>query len=59
MLLHNKYPVISSPTSSKGKESDESLYTVARYGPRTSCQRKELNKSQKKSNRLIILVPDG
>ena len=30
------------PTSSKVKESDELLYTVTRYGPRTSCQREKL-----------------
>ena len=30
------------PTSSKGKESDESFHTVTRYGPRTSRQRKRL-----------------
>ena len=28
LLFNNFYPVISSPTSSKEKESDELLYTV-------------------------------
>ena len=39
MLLNNFYVI---PTSSKKKESDELLYSVTRYGPRTSCQRKGL-----------------
>ena len=30
------------PTSSKETESDELLYSVTRYGPRTNCQRKGL-----------------
>ena len=42
-LLLNNFQFLSdiTPTSSKGKESDELLHdgSVARYGPRTSCQR--------------------
>ena len=42
LLLNHFYPMIVIPTSSKGEESDELLYTgsVTRYGPRISCQRK-------------------
>ena len=39
LLVNHFYPVIPKSTSLK-KENDELLYTVARYGPRTSCQRK-------------------
>ena len=37
LLLNNFYPVISLPTSSKERESDELLYTalVTRYGPQS------------------------
>ena len=41
LLLNNFYPVILVPTSSKGKESDELLYTVARYGPRNQLPAQE------------------
>ena len=30
------------PASSNKEENDDLLYTVTRYGPRTSCQRKGL-----------------
>ena len=42
LLLNNFYTSDTIPTSSRGKESDELLYTAARYGPRINCQRKEL-----------------
>ena len=37
-LFDHFYPVMSYHTDEREKESDELL--VARYGPRTSCQRK-------------------
>ena len=44
LILNNFYPMISYRRVSKEKESDRLLHTVsvARYGPRTSCQRKRL-----------------
>ena len=44
LLFSNFYPVISNRRVQEKKGNDELLHTgsVTRYGPRTSCQRKEL-----------------